>query len=471
MSTAHDAPEGPLVCCKGAAESVLSVASRVLAGDGPAPLTADMRARITAAEDSLAEQGLRVLALAYRPLGDDAPSAPAESDLVLVGLVGFEDPPRPGVAEAVRKAEAAGIKVIVASGDHPRTTVAIARGIGLVGEAAPVVVTGDQIEEMSQAQLQIRLDAAPIIFARLRADQKLKLVRALRGKGHTVAVTGDGVNDAPALKQADIGIAMGRSGSDVAREAADMILVEDNFANIVDAVEEGRAVFDNVRKFMTYVLASNVPEIVPYLAFALLRIPLPLTIIQILAIDLGTDMLPAIALGAERADPAAMRRPPRPRGERLLSWRLLARAYLFLGPIEAAAAMAAYFAVLGAAGWTMGTPLDALDPLYREATTACFGAIVATQVANVFLCRSDRGSVARRGVFDNKLIVLGVAVEIGLTLLIVYTGWGNAVFGTAPLALETWLFMLPFAAAMLVAEEGRKWIVRRPSRTSTAMSA
>ena len=191
-----------------------------------------------------------------------------------------------------------------------------------------------------RGQLQLALDAPEIIFARVAAEQKMLIVQALQKKGEIVAVTGDGVNDAPALKTADIGIAMGISGTDVAKEAADMILLDDNFASIVAAIEEGRAVFDNIRKFLTYILTSNIPELVPYLAFVLFRIPLPLTIIQILAVDLGTDMLPALALGAERPDPGVMQPPPRARAERLLSWALLARAYLFLGVLEAAGAMA-----------------------------------------------------------------------------------------------------------------------------------
>jgi magnesium-transporting ATPase (P-type) len=352
------------------------------------------------------------------------------------------------------------------TGDHPHTALAIAREIGLVKSALPVVVTGDQLRRMTPEQLQLALDAPEILFARVAAEQKMRIVEALKHKGETVAVTGDGVNDAPALKVADIGIAMGLSGTDVAKEAADLILLDDNFASIVAAVEEGRAVYDNLRKFLTYILTSNIPELLPYLAFVLFRIPLPLTVVQILAVDLGTDLLPALALGAERPDPRVMRRPPRRRGERLLSWGLLARAYLFLGVFEAAAALAAFFFVLHAGGWAYGETLGRLDPLYLEATTACLAAIVLTQMVNLFLCRHPVKSAWSPGHAGNPLIALALAAEAATLLAIVYTPAGNWLFGTAPIGWQAWAAALPFALAMLLAEEGRKAWLRRSPRYS-----
>jgi len=314
---------------------------------------------------------------------------------------------------------------------------------------------------MLPAQLQLVLDAKEIIFARVAAEQKMLIVQALKKKGEIVAVTGDGVNDAPALKTADIGIAMGIAGTDVAKEAADLILLDDNFASIVAAIEEGRAVFENIRKFLTYILSSNIPELVPYLAFVLFRIPLPLTIIQILAVDLGTDMLPALALGAEKPDPDVMSRPPRARGERLLSWGLIARAYLFLGVLEAAASMAVFFFVLDAAGWRYGDLSGKTDPLYLQATTACLAAIVATQVANVFLCRHPLKSSLSFSPFSNAFILPGIAAELGMILFIVYTPAGNWLFGAAPIGPEVWLLAGFFAALMWALEEARKAWLRR----------
>jgi magnesium-transporting ATPase (P-type) len=365
------------------------------------------------------------------------------------------------VPGAIRKCEEAGIKVIMVTGDHPHTARAVAREIGLMKSPTPVIITGDQLRRFSDTELQLAMDAPEILFARVGADQKMRIVNALKRKKEIVAVTGDGVNDAPALKMADIGIAMGITGTDVAREASDMVLMDDNFASIVSAVEEGRAVYDNVKKFLTYILTHNIAELVPYLAFVLLRIPLPLTVIQILAIDLGTDTVPALALGAERPDMQAMRKPPRSRTERLLNWPMILRAYLFLGLIEAAACLAAFFFVLYGGGWRYGEDLAWNDPLYLQATTACLGAIIVMQVANVFICRSDRESVFSFGLFSNPFILWGIASEIGLILLIDYTPWGNLIFGTSPIPAGVWLFVVPFAVAMLVLDELRKSRARR----------
>jgi magnesium-transporting ATPase (P-type) len=277
----------------------------------------------------MARDGLRVLAFAWRELEEGHDGAQVERELILCGMVGLEDPPRPEVRDAIGKCREAGIKVIMVTGDHPHTALAIGRQIGQILSETPTIITGEQLRKLSEIQLRLALDAPDIIFARVGADQKMRIVSALKKKKHVVAVTGDGVNDAPALKMADIGIAMGVIGTDVATEAADMILLDDNFASIVAAIEEGRAVYDNIRKFLSYILTSAIPELVPYLAFALFKIPLPLAIIQILAVDLGTDMLPALGLGADPPDPGIMRKPPRPRQERLLNWSLLVEGLPF----------------------------------------------------------------------------------------------------------------------------------------------
>ena len=460
LSTVHAAPEGQVLYCKGAPEVVLPRCTRATMNEGSVELLADLATTFRAAAEAMAEKGLRVLAFAWRELPASFELANAEVEMTLAGLVGLEDPPRPEVADALQKCRDAGIKVIMVTGDHPHTATAIAREIGLVRSATPVVMTGEQLGHLSDVQLQLALDAPEIIFARVLAVQKMRIVGALKNKREIVAVTGDGVNDAPALRKADIGIAMGRSGTDVAREAADMVLLDDNFASIAAAIEEGRAVFANIRNFLTYILTSNVPELIPYLAFVVFRIPLPLTIIQILAVDLGTDMLPALGLGAEKPDPAIMKEPPRRRSERLLNWPLLTRAYLFLGLMQAAAAMSAYWFVLRSGGWHFGQTLDARHPLYLQATTACLSAIVVMQIANVFLCRSESRSAFAFGLFSNKLILAGIAVEITLIALIDYTAWGNALLGTAPIPAAVWLFIIPFAFGMLALEELRKWVAR-----------
>jgi sodium/potassium-transporting ATPase subunit alpha len=463
MSTVHAMAEGPTLYCKGAPETVTPLCNRILVDGELRPLTAELRGRLGAAQEAMAEQGLRVLAFAYRPLEPRWNRESLEQELVCAGLVGLEDPPRPEVREALRKCRDAGVRVIMTTGDHPRTALAIAREVGLAGADDTRVITGDQLRGLSESQLSVVLDSPDVLFARVGADQKLRIVDALRHKQHVVAVTGDGVNDAPALKSADVGIAMGITGTDVAKEAADIVLLDDNFASIVNAIEEGRAVFENIRKFLTYILAHNVPELVPYLAFSLFPIPLPLTPIQILAIDMGTDSLTALGLGVEAPDPQVMRQPPRPRRERLFNWPLALRAYLFLGLIEAAAAMAAFLFVLHRGGWSYGARLAQRDPLYLQATTACLSAVIVMQIVNVFLCRSPNRSVRWTGLLGNPLILWGVVLEIVLIVLIDYTAWGNAIFGTASIPGHVWLFVAPFGVGLLVLEELRKRLVGNKS--------
>ncbi len=461
LATVHGDPEGPQLYCKGAPEKVVPLCARMLCEDGEGPLLDAHHDAIRSAQEAMAGKGLRVIALAFRTLDRDWKNKPLEEDMVFAGLAGLEDPPRIEVPAAIEKCRQAGIRVIMVTGDHPATALAIAREIGLARSDNPTVISGDALRGLDDAQLRLALDEPEIIFARADATQKMRIVDALKRKKHVVAVTGDGVNDAPALRCAHIGIAMGISGTDVAKSAADMVLLDDNFAAIVDAVEEGRAVFDNIGKFLTYILAHNVPELVPYLAFSLFSIPLPLTPIQILSVDMGTDTLTALGLGVEKADPSAMERPPRPPSRRLFDWPLALRAYLFLGAIEAASAMYCFFFVLRESGWHYGQILSMNDPVYREATTATLSAIIAMQIVNVFLCRSRHKSVFHTGLSSNPLILLGALFEIALLFFIDYTPLGNAVFGTAPLSMNIWLLLIPFAAGLLFLEETRKWIVRK----------
>ena len=461
LSTVYATPDGPALYCKGAPEAVIPLCNRILVDGKTPPFGQELREKVRVAQESMAGEGLRVLAFAYRALDAKYDHEHLEQELIFTGLIGLEDPPRPEVPEAIRKCREAGIKVIMVTGDHPRTAKAIAREIGLILSDTPIVMTGEELRHFSTTQLRLALDAEEIIFARVTADQKMRIVDALKQKGHIVAVTGDGVNDAPALKSAHIGIAMGIAGTDVAKEAADMVLLDDNFASIVNAVEEGRAVFENIRKFLTYILTHNVAELIPYLGFVLFQIPLALTPIQILSVDMGTDSLTALGLGVESPDPQVMQRPPRSRSERLLNFPLALRAYLFLGLIEAAAAMGAFFFVLWDSGWHYGQPLALHDPLYFQATTATLSAIIVMQIVNVFLCRSATRSVFSTGFLGNKLVLWGVLLEIVLILLIDYTPWGNALLGTAPISKRVWLFVLPFTVGMLLLEELRKGLARR----------
>ena len=453
----HRNGEAFAVYVKGALQAILPRCTTVQTRDGVELLDEQSRRRCLDAESRMGHDGLRVLALASRQTTVRPDRDRLEESLTLAGLVGLEDPPRIEVPGALKKCREAGIKVVMVTGDHPETACAIARAIGLVAGDTPTVMTGDMLSNLSDAELRFLLGRPDVVFARTSAEQKFRIVRAFQQTGAIVAVTGDGVNDAPALKAADVGIAMGVSGTDVSRQAADIVLLDDNFASIVAAVEEGRGVFANIRKFTTYVLTSNVPELVPYVAFVLLRIPLPLTIVQVLAVDLGTDIVPALGLGAEPPDAQVMSRPPRGRTGRLIDRWLLVRAYLLLGGIESVGAMTAYALVLWAGGWRWGQTLAASDPLYLRATTACLSAIVVTQIANVYACRSETHPVTPSGLATNRLLVGGVCIELLLIAGIDYTAWGHRLFGTAPIGWRPWAAAVPFAVGLLALD----WLWKR----------
>ena len=474
MSTLHWS-EGRLIAfTKGAPESVLALCTHIQIHGNTVAITPSERTHLLSQSRSFAEQAYRVLAVAMREVTHQPGHIEVETienDLTFLGLVAMMDPPHREVPDAITKCQRAGVRVIMVTGDHPLTALAVARKIGLVPkQAAPSssgfvpVIEGAQLDTMSDEQLRqlltpSRSDEPDPVFARMAPRHKMRIVSTLKEIGNVVAVTGDGVNDAPALKKADIGIAMGIAGTDVAKETADMILLDDNFATIVSAIEEGRTVYENIRKFTSYVLASNVPEVVPYLGYGFLGMPLALTIPQVLAVDLGTDMIPALGLGTERPQSDVMDLPPRSRSERLLSLPILLRSYLFLGLLEAGIAMGGFFLYLYSQGWTWGSPLDWSSPLYKQATTVTFAGIVFTQVANVFACRSGHLSVARLGWFTNPLILWGIFAELAILALITYTPVGNEIFGTNPLPL--WIFgpLVLGALAFLLAEEGRKILV------------
>jgi magnesium-transporting ATPase (P-type) len=468
----------PYFCfTKGAPLEVLRHCNWTLRDNQLIELTQSDRTAITTANDNLARQGFRVLGIAARQ-GDkellEKTSAQLEQDLTFIGLVAMFDPPRTEVEEAIAQCHQAGISVTMITGDYGLTAEAIALKIGLVENQARVV-TGEELGHLSEAQLRqlIHHRQQQLIFARVMPEQKLQIVKAYQSLGHIVAVTGDGVNDAPALQAANIGIAMGMSGTDVAREAADIVLLDDNFATIVKAIEQGRGVYQNIRKFMTYILASNVAEIVPFLAMVIFKIPPALVVLQILAIDLGTDMIPALALGAEPPEKGIMQQPPRKKSQPLLDRSLLARAYGFLGLIEAALGMSAFFAVWWSYGYSFaelqavsGSILShSAEPttraIYQQATTATLATIVACQDGNVFACRSERTSILKLGFLSNRLIWVGIATEWILILCIIFLKPLENIFGTAPLEIWQWLLLLICPPILLAADELRKRFFRR----------
>ncbi len=471
MSTVDERGGRLWVDAKGAPEALLPRCTHLLAEDGRERLLDPAeQAEVERLVATYAARGLRVLAAAQRRLPDGA-AAPerreeAERDLCLLGLVALLDPPRAEVAGAVAACHRAGIRIVVITGDNGLTAAAIAHRVGIAGEH-PTIVTGEQLDRMDEPALdELLRTGRELIFARSTPEAKLRIADALRAEQHVVAMTGDGVNDAPALRRADIGVAMGRSGTDVAREASTMVLTDDNFATIVTAIAAGRRVYDNIRKFILYIFAHATPEVAPFLVFALGggAIPLPLTVMQLLAFDVGTETLPALALGREPAEPGLMQRPPRRRSESIIQPPMLLRAWLFLGLICAVLELAGFFAVLLHAGWHPGDPTGAGHPLhhaYRQATTMTFFGMIAGQIGTAFAARTERASLRSVGVFTNPLLLWGIAFELALAALLIYAPPFQALLGTAALTPAMLLLALPFPFVVWGADELRRWFVRR----------
>ncbi len=474
MSTLDAGADGELwIHAKGAPLELLGRCTSVRGSDGEArPLDAAGTAAVRTAFEGYAAGGLRVFGFAQRPApeisqerADDRDAA--ESGLCFLGLIAMRDPLREHVPAAVADCHRAGIRIIVITGDDGLTAGAVAREAGIVADQAEVV-TGPELDAMSDAELDRVLATSPeLIIARSSPEAKLRIVDALRAAGHTVAMTGDGVNDAPALRRADIGIAMGASGTDVAREAAAMVLTDDDFASIVAAVKEGRTVYDNIRKFVTYIFAHATPEMVPFLLFALSggAIPLPLTALQILAIDLGTETLPALALGREPPEPGLMDQPPRSRESGILTRPMLVRAWLWLGLLEAGLVAGGFFFVLLRAGWSPGAATGSGAPLhhaYLMATTMSFAGITACQVGTAFASRTSRASLREIGVFSNPLLIGGIAFELVFAAGLIYVPFLQGIFHTAGLGLPELGLLASFAPIVWGSDELRRaWRRRR----------
>ncbi len=470
MSTVDRADGGLRVNAKGAPEALLPHCTSIAEADGRAvALDAAGRERVERVVEEYARNGLRVLAVAGRELeGGEPPSRreDAERDLVLLGLAAMVDPPRPEVADAVAACHRAGIRILIVTGDHGLTAAAIARQIG-IGRDHAAVVTEAELDRMSDAELEALLGkGGELIFARTTPEAKLRIADALRAEGHVVSMTGDGVNDAPALRSADIGVAMGRSGTDVAREAATMVLTDDNFATIVRAVAGGRRVYDNIRKFIVYIFAHATPEVVPFVVYAFGggAIPLPLTVLQLLAFDVGTETLPALALGREPAEPGIMSRPPRRRQEGIITREMLLRAWLFLGLIAAALQMSAFFYVLLKNGWSPGDPVGEGTPLhhaYLQATTVSFLSMVVAQIGTAFASRTERASLFSVGVLSNGLLLWGILFELALAAVLIYVPFFQDLLGMAALGPAELVIMLPFPFIVWGADELRRYLARR----------
>ncbi|MGB6059729.1 MAG: cation-transporting P-type ATPase [Microthrixaceae bacterium] len=440
---------GGRVLVKGAAEAVLPLCA-------PEPAS-------TAALELLTARGLRVLAVADRALADPGPAGvpttadEAERDLRLVGLVAMEDPPRPDIADAISECRRAGVGIAMITGDHPSTAAAIGIEIGLRRADGPVYL-GDGLPD-DDAALGELLDIDGVVVARVAPEQKLRIAAALRKRGHVVAMTGDGVNDGPALSEADIGIAMGQSGTDVAREAADLVLLDDNFASIVSGIEQGRSTFLNIRRFLTYHLSDNVAEVAPFVVWALTggKIPLALGVLQILAIDIGTDTMSAVALGAERPSDRVLERPPVT--GRLMNRTVLVRAFGILGPTVATASMAAFLVSLWSSDWSFGA--TATPGQVATASGAAFMAVVAGQAANAFASRSSTRSPRSLGWLSNPLLITGVAVGLTVSLLVILVPPIARQFDHRMPSLEGWIVVATSPMLLLSVDALAKRRLRR----------
>merc|ERR1712115_480806 len=508
-----------LLVMKGAPERILQRCSTIVIDGTERPLTEDWKNAFETAYMELGGLGERVLGFcdfmlpkdkypAGYPYDADEENFPLEG-LRFMGLMSMIDPPRAAVPDAVLKCRSAGIKVIMVTGDHPITAKAIARSVGIISdgtetvediatrkgipveevnprEALAAVVHGGEIKDLSEKALdEILMYHTEIVFARTSPQQKLIIVEGCQRMGRIVAVTGDGVNDSPALKKADIGVAMGIAGSDVSKQAADMILLDDNFASIVTGVEEGRLIFDNLKKSIAYTLTSNIPEISPFLLFILADVPLPLGTVTILCIDLGTDMVPAISMAYEEAESDIMKRMPRnPFTDKLVNERLISVAYGMIGMIQASAGFFVYLVIMAENGffpnhllglrmfWDSPAMNDLRDSYGQEWTyknrktleytchTAFFVSIVVVQWADLIICKTRKNSVFQQGM-KNHFMNFGLFFETALACVLSYTPGMDKGLRMYPLAFTWWLPALPFSLLIFVYDEIRKYILRQ----------
>ena len=443
--------EGAVAVVKGAPDSVLPLCTATLDTSGGCPLSDEQREQILQANRALGEAGKRVLAMAARALpdsdsyGDNVAAEEIETGLTFLGLVAMQDPPRSEVTAAVQRAKDAGLRSVMITGDHATTAAAIGSSIGILRPEG-TVVEGGELERMDDDELRVRVDDIDV-FARVSPHHKVRIVEALRANGHVVAMTGDGVNDAPALKAADIGIAMGISGTDVAKQTADMVLTDDNYASIVAAVEQGRIIYANIRKTITYLLSCNVAEIAILFLATLLGWPPPLTAIQLLWLNLATDGAPALALAMEPGEPGIMSRPPRSPMERILN-RRSSMSILFQAGMLTVVVLAA-FAVSREGSWS------------PAAGTLAFATLAIAELVRAYAARSEKVPLAKLGWNTNRWMHRAVLSSLALVAIVLYIPPLQTAFGTVTTSATMWAMILPLALLPTIAIELRKRFVRR----------
>jgi P-type Ca2+ transporter type 2C len=484
MTTIHQLKNDEIyVYTKGAPRNILDICSKVQVDNHIEDLNEENMMWIESRIREFANEGLRVIATAYKKLPDGYTKGDnVENDLIFVGLAAMRDPPRLEVKDAVLKAKQAGIKTVIITGDYGPTAQVIAQEVGIVDKQCCQIIRGIDLEDLSDNAVVDEVKKGNVIFARVSPEQKLRIVKVLKASGEIVAVTGDGANDAPSLKEANIGVAMGMSGTDVAREAADIVLLDDSFESIVKAVESGRAIYENIRKFIVYVFSHNWAELIPFILYAALGFPLPLLVVQVLAIDLAIDVIPSLALSREPPEHGIMKEPPRSIKERLFTRKVLLRS-IFIGVIIAVGATIGCVNAWAAGGWHIGIniPQDlptwqwgikgiVPDPIYLKGVTMMFAGIVVAQAGNVLACRTSKQSIFKASLKHNKWIIVGIVAQLSILAFLVYVPLMNSFFGTVPLEAGDWVFLLSLAVVVVFAEEIRKFFSRRFSKTAEELT-
>jgi magnesium-transporting ATPase (P-type) len=455
---------------KGSPDALLGLSPKKLTQEGIVPFSDEEKKKTKKIYDEMSAQALRVLAFAYRPVRNNISNETspakisineAEKDLIWVGMMAMIDPPRADVAKAIEECRQSGIKVIMITGDYEVTARAIAESVGLLSHNTQhiahnnFVINGKELNGLSDSEIIKRIKNGVSVFARITPEQKLRIASVLKKSGAVIAMTGDGVNDAPALKKADIGVAMGRIGTDVSKEASDMILLDDNFASIVAGIREGRTIYQNIRKFIYYVLSSNASEFLTVVFGTLLFIPAPITAVQILAIDLGTDVFPSLALGVEPAESGNMKQKPFNPKERLIGafgfWRLV-----YVGLIMSAGAIIAFLWSMKRGGWNFGESIDFDSALYIKSTAATYAVLSMTQMANLLQARSEKLSVFKLGFFKNKWLIGSIFISVGMLLVFLHIPFFQKYLHMAPIDRWDWLVVAGATLAVFLFEEARK---------------
>lgn len=449
---------------KGSPDVLLARCQNILVDGQIRMFNEEDREKVIERYNQMSAQALRVLAFAYRDLAGVPTgqlSDESEKDLVWVGMMGMIDPPRKDAAKAISSCQKAGIKVIMITGDYEVTAKAIARNVGLLsGKNAELVISGKQLDTMSDELILDSVKRNEVVFARINPDQKLRIATLLKKDGMIIAMTGDGVNDALALKKADIGVAMGVIGTDVAKEAGDMILLDDNFASIVKAIKEGRVIYQNIKKFVHYVFTSNASELFTVVIGVFLSLPSPLTAIQILATDLGTDLFPSFALGIDPPEPHVMRNSPYDPNEKVVNrrgfWRII-----YLGFLMASCAVIVFLISMYRGGWKWGTPIDKDSLLYIQSTTATYAVISMTQMANLFQSRSEILSAFTVGLFKNRYALVALVTSVAMLFCFMYIPVLSESLKIYPISGKDWFAVIISVGFVFWMEELRKWYLRR----------